>query len=70
MRLQRAHETLTEADEVDQEAFVTSKASGEIVRMSNSGKRKWIAPEIEIASARGANGSFSRSGSLDYNLYS
>jgi hypothetical protein len=50
---------------------VTNKVSGETVRTPpSSGKRQWIAPEIEIAPGRGANGSFSASGSLDYGIYS
>ena len=37
---------------------------------SSSGKRQWIAPEIEIAPARGANAFGGPIGGVDYGLYS
>jgi hypothetical protein len=50
---------------------VTDKARDGIVQTeANSAKRPWIAPEVEVAPTRGANGSFSRGGSADYGIYS
>lgn len=37
---------------------------------SNSGKRQWIAPEIEIAPARGASAFGGPPGGVDYGFYS
>lgn len=50
---------------------MNDKARDDIVQTEpDSAKRPWITPEVEIAPARDANGSFSRSGNVDYNLYS
>lgn len=49
---------------------MTNKVSGEIARNSNSGKRQWIAPEIEIAPARGASAFGGPPGGVDYGIYS
>ena len=50
---------------------MTDKARDFIVQTeANSAKRPWIAPQIEVAPTRGANGSFSRSGGADYGIYS
>lgn len=50
---------------------MTHKAEDAIVQTDvNSAKRPWVAPEVEIAPTRNANGSFSRSGGIDYGLYS
>jgi hypothetical protein len=50
---------------------VADKARGGIAQTSsNSGKRQWIAPEIEIAPARGASAFFGPPGGVDYGFYS
>lgn len=50
---------------------MTDKARGEIAQTSsNSGKRQWIAPEIEIAPARGASAFAGPPGGVDYGFYS
>jgi len=50
---------------------VTDKARGEIARnSSNSSKRQWIAPQIEIAPARGASAFGGPPGGVDYGFYS
>jgi len=50
---------------------VAHKVKGEVAQnSSNSGKRQWIAPEIEIAPARGANAFGGPPGGVDYGIYS
>lgn len=50
---------------------MTDKVRGGIAQTpSNSGKRPWIAPEIEIAPARGANAFGGPPGGVDYGFYS
>jgi hypothetical protein len=49
---------------------VTYKVRGEIAQASNSGKRQWIAPAIEIAPARGASAFGGPPGGVDYGFYS
>jgi hypothetical protein len=50
---------------------VTDRIRGVIAQeSSNSGKRQWIAPEIEIAPARGASATFGPPGGVDYGFYS
>lgn len=49
---------------------MTEKVPGEVAQTSNSGKRQWIAPEIEIAPARGASAFFGPPGGVDYGFYS
>ena len=50
---------------------MTDKARGEIVQNSpNSGKRQWMAPEIEIVPARGASAFGGPPGGVDYGIYS
>ena len=49
---------------------MTNKSRSEIAQSSNSGKRLWIAPEIEIAPARGASAFGGPPGGVDYGFYS
>jgi hypothetical protein len=50
---------------------VTDKVRGGIAQASsNSGKRPWIAPGIEIAPARGASAFGGPPGGVDYGIYS
>ena len=50
---------------------MTNKAQGDIVQTTTvSGKRIWIAPQIETAPARGANAFGGPPGGVDYGIYS
>jgi hypothetical protein len=49
---------------------VTHKIRGGIAQISNSAKRQWIAPEIEVAPARGASAFGGPVGGVDYGIYS
>jgi hypothetical protein len=50
---------------------VTNKVRGGIAQTSsNSGKRQWVAPEIEVAAARGASAFGGPPGGVDYGFYS
>lgn len=50
---------------------MTDKVRGDSAQnSSNSGKRQWIAPEIEIAPARGASAFGGPPGGVDYGFYS
>lgn len=50
---------------------MTDKVRGGTAQTSpNSGKRQWIAPEIEIAPARGASSFGGPPGGVDYGIYS
>lgn len=56
---------------MDQGGLVADKARDGIVQTStDSGKRPWIAPEIEIAPARDANAFGGPPGGVDYGIYS
>jgi hypothetical protein len=50
---------------------VTDKARGDIAQTTAaSGKRAWIAPQVETAAARGANAFGGPPGAVDYAIYS
>ncbi|HEX8240180.1 MAG TPA: hypothetical protein VF574_10620 [Allosphingosinicella sp.] len=49
---------------------MTEKVQGGIAQASNSGKREWTAPLVEIAPARGASAFGGPPGGVDYGFYS
>ena len=50
--------------------LVTDEARDEIVQPSTSGKRTWVAPNVEIAEARDASAFGGPPGGVDYGIYS